>query len=512
MGRTKGIIALMLAGLFSLGTGRRDAEVVPLRIGVVRFVHQHVEGLLWNARERKEIEIVGVYEPDRALFDRLAAKYGLDPALRFDDLGAMLDSAKPEAVSVMSAIADHASVAAACAPRGVHMLFEKPLAYTTADAHQIADLAARHNVLALTNFETSWYASLREAKRLVSSGDMAPIRKMVFRHGHKGPIEIGCTREFTDWLTDPAQNGGGAIVDFGCYGAVLATWLMDGQRPTSVSASASTLKPDVYPRVDDDATILLAYPGATATIQASWAWTHDNKEADLYTERGSIHAGRWDELSVRAPDKAPREVRPPQKPDHLRDDSRDPAATRDILEAELAEHSDVFATRPRVYALNKADITENRDRFEEVAPNFDDPFLISGVTGEGVPQVLERLWELVEQVRLEEAGVIEAPVLEIRHEASELVTDERAGSRWDWIVFSSQNGVDAFFAALRSAGCDARSLGTTKVAAVGPATSAAAERHGIVSDFVPSVATGEAMAAELPRVHGARVLLPFEGR
>ena len=106
------------------------------------------------------------------------------------------------------------------------------------------------------------------------------------------------------------------------------------------------------------------------------------------------------------------------------------------------------------------------------------------------------------------AGGIEAPALEIRHEAPELVTDERAGSRWDWIVFSSQNGVDAFFAALRSAGRDARSLGTTKVAAVGPATSAAAERHGIVSDFVPSVATGEAMAAELPRVQGARVLLP----
>ncbi|MDX9910515.1 MAG: Gfo/Idh/MocA family oxidoreductase [Phycisphaerales bacterium] len=320
VGRTKGIIALMLAGLSSLGTGRRDAEVVPLRIGVVRFVHQHVEGLLWNARERDDITIVGVYEPDDALFERLATKYGVDPSVRFATLEEMLDSAKPEAVSVMSSIADHVRVAEACAPRGVDMLFEKPLAYSRADAERIASLARTHDVLALTNFETSWYASLREAKRLVTSGQMAPIRKMVFRHGHKGPIEIGCTKEFTDWLTDPAQNGGGAIVDFGCYGAVLATWLMDGQRPTSVTASASTLKPEVYPRVDDDATIVLTYPGATAIVQASWAWTHDNKEADVYTERGSIHAGRWDELSVRAPDKEATKVRPPQKPDYLRDE------------------------------------------------------------------------------------------------------------------------------------------------------------------------------------------------
>lgn len=88
----------------------------------------------------------------------------------------------------------------------------------------------------------------------------------------------------------------------------------------------------------------------------------------------------------------------------------DPAATRDVLEAELAEHSEVFAERPRVYALNKADITENRERYPEVAPAFAEPYLISGATGEGVSALLERVWELVEQVRREEAGVIEAPI------------------------------------------------------------------------------------------------------
>lgn len=283
----------------------------PLRIGIIGMSHGHVEGLLWNSTQRSDIQLVGIAEPDRALFDRLAAKYKLDPALYHATPAEMLDAAKPEAVSVMSSIKDHLAAAEACAPRGIHMLFEKPLAFSTADAQRIAALSAQHGVLALTNFETSWYASVREAQRLVSSGDRAPLRWMVFRHGHKGPREIGCSREFLAWLTDPDQNGGGAIVDFGCYGAVLATWLMEGQRPTTIAASAAHLKPAVYPLVDDDATIILTYPTATAVIQASWAWTHDNKEMDLYTERGSIHAAKWDDLAIRDENQPLVPVKPP---------------------------------------------------------------------------------------------------------------------------------------------------------------------------------------------------------
>jgi len=292
----------------------------PLRIGVVGMSHGHVEGLLWAAANRDDVVITGVYEPDRALFDRFAAKYKLDQSLYHASLGEMLDATKPEAVSVMTSIKDHRAAVEACAPRGVHALLEKPLAFSNEDAARMAALAAEHGVLVLTNYETSWYASIREAKRLIDSGERAPLRKMVFRHGHKGPAEIGCSREFLGWLTDPEENGGGAIVDFGCYGAVLSAYFVNGERPTRVAASAATLKPSVYPRVDDDATIIVTYPSATAVIQASWAWTHDNKEADLHTERGSIHCGKWDHLSIRDENAPPRPVTPPPKPAHLEDE------------------------------------------------------------------------------------------------------------------------------------------------------------------------------------------------
>jgi predicted dehydrogenase len=297
-----------------------SANSGPLRIGIIGLVHGHVEGLLWQASRRTDLVIVGIAEPDRALFDKLAAKYKLDASLYHATTESMLDRAKPEAVSVMTSIADHLPAIEACAPRGVHALVEKPLAFDARHAHRMQELARTHGALLLTNYETSWYTSVREAKKLVESGERAPLRRMVFRHGHKGPKEIGCSPEFLAWLTDPARNGAGATVDFGCYGAVLSTWLMNGQRPTSVTASLSTLKPEVYPRVDDDATIVLTYPGATAVIQASWAWTHDNKEMDLHTQRGSIHAGKWDELSVRDENAPARAVKPAPMPEHLKDE------------------------------------------------------------------------------------------------------------------------------------------------------------------------------------------------
>lgn len=300
-------------GLDAASPVRHSTRTGPLRIAIIGMVHGHVEGLLWNSMNRDDIELVGVYEPNRALFDRLAAKYKLDPSLYHASLEEMLDTTKPEAVSVMSSIADHLEAVEACGARGIHLLLEKPLAFSRADAEKMAAVSREHGVLVLTNFETSWYASVREAARRVKSGEMAPIRRMEFRHGHKGPREIGCSEEFLAWLTDPEENGGGAVVDFGCYGAVLATWLMDGQRPTSVVAAASTLKPDVYPDVDDDATIVLTYPTATAVIGASWAWTHDNKEMDLYTERGSLHAAKWDDLWIRAENGARVQTKPAPK-------------------------------------------------------------------------------------------------------------------------------------------------------------------------------------------------------
>jgi predicted dehydrogenase len=84
------------------------------------------------------------------------------------------------------------------------------------------------------------------------------------------------------------RNGAGALFDFGCYGANIMTWLMDNARPSTVTAVTQRIKPDIYPRVDDDATVVLTYPRAQAVIQASWNWPYNRKDLDIYGQAGYI--------------------------------------------------------------------------------------------------------------------------------------------------------------------------------------------------------------------------------
>jgi predicted dehydrogenase len=262
----------------------------PLRLGIAGLSHDHVFWLLRNL-SRTDVELAGIYEPDAALSERYAARFGFSRDITFTDLGTMLDSIKPEAVAAFGSIYDHLTVVEACAPRGIHVMVEKPLAVSLEHATRMKLLAEQYNIHLLTNFETTWYASTERTYQMVhEEGAIGDIRKVVVHDGHYGPKELGCTPDFLNWLTDPILNGGGAIIDFGCYGANLMTWLMGGERPTSVTASTRQFKPDIYPRVDDDATLILNYPRAQAIIQASWNWPFNRKDMEVYGQSGYIIA------------------------------------------------------------------------------------------------------------------------------------------------------------------------------------------------------------------------------
>jgi predicted dehydrogenase len=287
----------------------------PLRLGVVGLTHTHVGWPLHSGREGA-VSLVGVYEPSKPLFDRYAKQYDLDPSIHFTDLDEFIDQARPEGLSVMNSIYEHAETVERLAKYRVPMLIEKPLAVCAAHANRIAAASRAHDCPVLTNYETSWYAGIREAERRLRKGELGELRRMVFETGHPGPVEIGCPIEFLDWLCDPVLNGGGAITDFGCYGIICALWLMDGKVPDSVACTAATTKPDVYPNVDDDATIILQWAdGPVAVIQPSWAWTHDVKSSHFFGEIASAHCGKWDELAIRESNHEPKAVEPsPIKP------------------------------------------------------------------------------------------------------------------------------------------------------------------------------------------------------
>lgn len=275
------------------------ADAAPVRLAIARMTHTHVPWLL-DREPRSDIELVGIWEPDRTVAQKYAARSNLPPRLFHDDLRRMLVETRAEAVAAFGSIAEHRQVVEVCAPLGVHILVEKPLDFSYAEAEAMAALARRHGVLLLTNFETTWHASNAVLAEQLRAGAVGRLRKAVIRDGHWGPAEIGCPPEFMAWLTDPEQNGGGAIVDFGCYGANIMTWLKDGAALETVTAVTRRLKTDPqYARVDDEATIILDYPDCQAIIEASWNWPDHRKDLQLFGETGYLFAPDRDHAVIR---------------------------------------------------------------------------------------------------------------------------------------------------------------------------------------------------------------------
>jgi predicted dehydrogenase len=231
-----------------------------------------------------------------------------------------VERVRPDAIAAFTNTLDHPAVVEAAARRRIPVMMEKPLAVSNDDAQRIRRAAEASGIQVLVNYETTWYPShgamwtlLKEKK---AAGD---IRKMVALDGHSGPKAINVQPEFLEWLSDPARNGAGALFDFGCYGANLMTWMMDNQRPLAVTAITQRFQPAVYPRVDDEATILLEYPRAQGIIQASWNWPFNRKDFEVYGDHGQAIATGGAGLRVTLPKQPEQSVTPEARPPDERD-------------------------------------------------------------------------------------------------------------------------------------------------------------------------------------------------
>jgi predicted dehydrogenase len=316
------LVAIAALAVFApvLAPARAQETAPPLKLAIAGLVHGHVSGFLRSALARTDVQIVGVYDPDPALLRSYAERLKLADGVTFTDLGAMLDRTKPEAVASFSNTFDHAAVVEAAAAKRIHVMMEKPLAVSNAHAQRIQRAAKSGGIQILVNYETTWYPSHGAIWTMVKEKQSAgAIRKMVAMDGHSGPKAINVQPEFLAWLSDPVKNGGGALYDFGCYGANLMTWLMDNARPIAVTAVTQQFQPAVYPRVDDEATILLEYPSAQGIIQASWNWPANRKDLEVYGERGLAIATGGNGLRIALPKEPEHAVTPDPRPADERD-------------------------------------------------------------------------------------------------------------------------------------------------------------------------------------------------
>ncbi len=281
-------ILIIVAACMSIVSGRSQPGSAPVRIAVVGLVHDHARGFFPALAGRKDVQLVGIVEPDHDLAALYAEEFHLSDSLFYPSIEA-LAAARVQAVAAFTSTLDHRTVVEKCAALGVDVMMEKPMAVSLAEARAIASAAAKGGIQVVVNYETTWYRSNGSAyEQIHSRHAIGDVRKIVVHDGHQGPKKIGCSPSFLKWLTNPALNGGGAAMDFGCYGADLATWLMEGKRPTSVFAVMQHFQPDLYPNVEDEATIVLTYPRAQAILEASWNWPYGRKDMQVYGQTGAL--------------------------------------------------------------------------------------------------------------------------------------------------------------------------------------------------------------------------------
>ena len=157
--------ALLTLPLVTLMSAQAPAP--PLKLAIAGLVHGHVSGFLRAAEGRKDIQIVGIFDPDKALHQDYAAKFKLDPSVFYSDLGTMLDRTKPEAVASFTSTYDHPVVVEAAATRHIDVMMEKPLAVSMEHARRIERAAAAGGIDVLVNYETTWYPSHRAIWQLL---------------------------------------------------------------------------------------------------------------------------------------------------------------------------------------------------------------------------------------------------------------------------------------------------------------------------------------------------------
>ena len=249
--------------------------------------HDHVWGILKDIAGEPQAELLAITESDPALLGKAKARIPATVKL-YSDFVQMLDEVKPDAVIATTDNARHLEILRECAKRHIHFSTEKPMAISGADAREMERLAQSSGIKLMVNYWNAWASPTPALFQRVRSGEVGPVQRIIVEYGHSGPKEIGVSEQFANWLYDPNKNGGGAIVDFGCYGAEWALWLKG--RPTRVYATAKKLKTEQHNRVDDDATIVLDYPDATAVLEASWDWPYGMEQVKVFGPKGSLLA------------------------------------------------------------------------------------------------------------------------------------------------------------------------------------------------------------------------------
>ena len=267
------------------------------RVGVIGFAHMHVNELVDRFIATGCADIVAcadtvprtaslttVEGSRNANLKRTLAAPGVPRG--YQDYNEMLRMEDLDIAILCPEISQHAEVAEAVAQYGIHMVTEKPMAGRLEDALRMASAAEKAGVALAVNWPITWRPAIRRVKELLDAGAIGAIWEIKWRNGASlGPLAHGSTHpgatvvsglvsdaeKAMEWWHQ-AEAGGGALLDYCCYGACLASWFLEAP-PISVQCLKANLMSG-FGTADDNAAMLLRFPSAIAILEASWTTFH----------------------------------------------------------------------------------------------------------------------------------------------------------------------------------------------------------------------------------------------
>jgi predicted dehydrogenase len=256
----------------------------PLRIGILSVAHLHADSYVENLRRSPGVTLIGLADDDRARADQFAAAHG---TRAFASVDALL-AEQPDAVIVCSENARHAPLVLAAAEAGVHVLCEKPLATTLADAQAMIAACERAGVNLMTAFPMRFNPPVLEVKALIDAGGLGHI------YGCNTTNQGECPKHHRAWFVDPALAGGGAVMDHTVHLADLLRWLLKSDVVEVYARTNHILYAEEAPNVETGGLLMLTFANGTfASIDCSWNKppyypTWGGLAMDLVAEKGYV--------------------------------------------------------------------------------------------------------------------------------------------------------------------------------------------------------------------------------
>lgn len=275
----------------SVAAQAKQPDAARTSVAILGLVHSHGWGHLSAIAKMSDVDLVGIADTHADLREA-AAKVAPGVAL-YEDYIKLLDEKKPKIAWAFVENDRHVELTKACAVRGIHVMFEKPMAATFDQATEMLRLAKQHNIKMLINYQMAWWPENYTAHDLAESGDLGKVWRVRAIIGHGGPAPTNADdvrrKYFWAWLNDE-RRGGGALLDFTVYGAAWFRWYLG--MPQTVYAIKTHTRPDVY-KSNTNATVLATFPNnGVGMIEGSWDLPRSFQDVEVFGDKGSVYMAR----------------------------------------------------------------------------------------------------------------------------------------------------------------------------------------------------------------------------